>query len=76
MKLSDAFEDRVVCVLGLGHVGLTLAAVMAKVGFKVLGIEIRDDALELLKRGEPHFHEPGLRDMLKRAFRGGTARMS
>ena len=71
MKLSNAFEDRIVCVLGLGYVGLTLAAVMADLGFKILGIETRADVLALLERGEPHFHEPGLRELLRRAIAQG-----
>lgn len=64
--LDEQFPDRHVCILGLGYVGLTLAVAMADVGFKILGVEIRDDVLEKLKKGEPHFYEPGLRDMLKR----------
>lgn len=60
------FPDRSVCILGLGYVGLTLATVMADVGFEVLGIEVRNDALEKLAKGEPHFFEPGLADQLRR----------
>ena len=41
MLVPDNFADRSVCVLGLGYVGLTLAATMAGVGFRVWGIEIR-----------------------------------
>ncbi len=39
------FPDRTVCVIGLGYVGLTLAVVMARVGFEVRGVEIRDEVL-------------------------------
>jgi len=46
------FHDRNVCILGLGYVGLTLATVMAEIGFIVTGVEIRDDVLQLLKKGE------------------------
>jgi len=71
MQLSPSFPDRSVCVIGLGYVGLTLAVTMADVGFDVLGIEIRDDVLEGLSRGEPHFHEPGLSERLARNVRDG-----
>lgn len=65
------FPDRTVCVIGLGYVGLTLAVVMARVGFEVRGVEIRDQVLERLGRGQPHFHEPGLEEALRRAVEGG-----
>lgn len=65
------FPDRSVCIVGLGFVGVTLAAVMADRGFDVYGIEIRDEVLEMLAKGEPHFHEPGLAEMLKRVAKQG-----
>ena len=60
------FHDHTVCIVGLGYVGLTLAAAMADVGFTVYGTEIREDVLADLKLGRPHFHEPGLADALER----------
>lgn len=68
LKVDKSFPDNTICVMGLGYVGLTLAAVMANVGFKVIGIEIRDDVVAKLKDGVPHFHEPGLEHMLKQAI--------
>lgn len=65
MMLPENFPDRKVCIVGLGYVGLTLAIAMADAGFEVYGVEIRDDVLEKLARGEPHFFEPGLREKLK-----------
>lgn len=71
MLVPESYSDRNVCILGLGYVGLTLAAAMADIGFRVYGIEVRDDVLEKLRRGEPHFHEPGLADLLKRNIAAG-----
>ena len=62
---SNDFKDRSVCVLGQGYVGLTLAVAMADVGFNVLGVEIRDDVLDGLKKGKAHFYEPGLGEKLR-----------
>ncbi|MCB4756445.1 MAG: nucleotide sugar dehydrogenase [Elusimicrobia bacterium] len=66
LTLDEKFPDRYVCVLGLGYVGLTLAAVMADVGFKVLGVEIRETVVRDLRKGKAHFFEPGLDDLLER----------
>jgi nucleotide sugar dehydrogenase len=73
-SIPSCFEDRTICIMGLGYVGLTLAVVMADVGFDVIGVEIRDDVLKCLERGEPHFHEPGLKSRLKRVI--GTGRLT
>ncbi len=62
------FHDRKVCILGMGYVGLTLAVAMADVGFDVLGVEIRGEIVEDLKRGKAYFHEPGLQDQLIRVM--------
>jgi len=72
--LNSQLRDHSVCVLGLGYVGLTLAVVMADAGFSVLGVEIRQEVLDLLGRGEPHFHEPGLEERLRRVIRSGQLR--
>lgn len=66
------FADRQVCVMGLGYVGLTLAVVMADIGFKVTGVEIREQVVDDLKKGVPHFHEPGLTARLQRVIRKGS----
>lgn len=76
MLVPEKYRDRQVAILGCGYVGLTLATVMADVGFDVLGVEIRDDVLAKLRRGEPHFHEPGLRDMLERLVRQDKIRFA
>ena len=62
--LSQA-TARTVAVVGMGFVGLTLAAVLADVGFRVVGVESQPDVLATLKRGEAHFHELGLVPLLR-----------
>jgi nucleotide sugar dehydrogenase len=57
-------------------VGLTLAVVMAEVGFDVQGVEIRDDIVRGLARGKPHFHEPGLAGRLARVLKSGRLSVS
>lgn len=74
--VTDDFRDGSVCILGLGYVGLTLGVAMADAGFKVLGVEIRDVVLEKLAAGEPHFHEPGLKEKLRRVARSGSFRFA
>lgn len=65
-------------VIGLGYVGLTLATVLAEVGNRVMGVERRQDVVDLTNGGVPHFSETGLTEALSRVTRTGglTARQS
>lgn len=65
-------ENKKVCIVGMGYVGLTLAVVMAECGFDVVGVEIDPDKLEQLKRGEAHFFELGLQSRLTRQHKLGN----
>jgi UDP-N-acetyl-D-mannosaminuronic acid dehydrogenase len=49
-----------VCIIGLGFVGLTLAAIMAKRGFRIYGVEKKKFILNKLEKSKSHFYEPGL----------------
>lgn len=58
-------ERHDVGIIGLGYVGLTLAAAIADVGMTVVGVEKRADVAELIAGGRAHFHETGLDPILK-----------
>lgn len=62
-------RDPAVCIIGLGYVGLTLAAVMADVGFEVWGVERRSEVVQALNAGEAHFFERGLSALLRKSGR-------
>ncbi|MCE7008385.1 nucleotide sugar dehydrogenase [Kibdelosporangium philippinense] len=47
-------------IVGMGYVGLTLAAAMARKGFEVHGVDTDPVVLESLSRGKPHIFEPGV----------------
>jgi UDP-N-acetyl-D-mannosaminuronic acid dehydrogenase len=61
MGLPAKFD---VGIVGLGYVGLTLGTVLAEAGNSVIGIEKRQDLVELTNQGVPHFTETGLPDAL------------
>lgn len=61
-----------ICILGLGYIGLPTASTFAVNGLKVLGVDINPHIVETLKRGDIHIHEPGLRDVVKRAIDSGN----
>lgn len=58
-----------ISVIGLGFVGLSLAAVNAQKGFDTIGIDIDEKKLSSLKKGKPDFYEARLEEFLKNAIR-------
>ena len=49
-----------VCVVGLGYIGLPTAAVIARSGSKVLGIDVSQQVVDTINRGEIHIEEVDL----------------
>jgi UDP-N-acetyl-D-mannosaminuronic acid dehydrogenase len=49
-----------VCVVGLGYIGLPTAAVIARSGCKVLGIDVSQAVVDTINRGEIHIEEVDL----------------
>ena len=66
-----AMEHRKVCIVGMGYVGLTLAAIMSDRGFDVWGIEKNPDILKMLMQGKPHFLEKGFEPRIKGSLNAG-----
>lgn len=53
-----------VAVVGLGHLGLPLALLLAEAGHEVIGVDTSPDHLARLRSGEAPHHEAGLQQML------------
>lgn len=49
-----------ICVLGLGYIGLPTAAVIARSGCPVLGVDVNASVVETINRGEIHIEEVDL----------------
>ena len=65
-----------VCVMGLGYIGLPTASVLATKGFDVLGIDVRQDIVDTINRGDIHIVEPGLHSLVRSAVDSGQLRAS
>ena len=49
-----------VCVVGLGYIGLPTAAVIARSGSRVLGVDVSQKVVDTINRGEIHIEEVDL----------------
>ena len=65
-----------VLVIGLGHVGLVVAACFAEVGHQVVGIDMDGAKVATLSRGESPIFEPGLDALLKKHLAAKALRFS
>ncbi|MFM5908888.1 MAG: UDP-N-acetyl-D-mannosamine dehydrogenase [Novosphingobium sp.] len=55
---SDKKPD--VCVVGLGYIGLPTAAIVARAGCRVNGVDVSEKVVETINRGEIHIEEVDL----------------
>ncbi len=67
-KISD--QTAKIAVIGLGYVGLPLAASLADAGFSVLGLDIKQDRVASINSGGNPIkgEEPGLDELLNRTI--------
>ncbi len=63
---------RKIAVIGTGYVGLVSGACFAYLGHKVIGLDIDEEKVERLKRGEVPIYEPGLDRILESALKSGN----
>jgi len=56
-----------ICVIGLGYIGLPTSLLLAKAGYDVLGVDIKNQIIEKLKMGNLPFEENGLDELFKKA---------
>lgn len=73
MIIDDSQPLPSVAVVGLGKIGLTLAAVFADNGFNVFGADINKDVVTSINQGKSHVkNEPGLDAMVLDAYKNKT----
>ncbi|MEU1897272.1 UDP-glucose/GDP-mannose dehydrogenase family protein [Nocardiopsis dassonvillei] len=62
-----------VSVIGTGYLGATTAACLAEMGFEVLGLDVDEAKIDMLRSGRVPFFEPGLEELLTANL--GTGRL-
>ena len=60
-----------VSVIGLGYMGLPMAATLAEAGHTVVGVDIAPRVVEAVNRGECPFSETGMPELVKAAHASG-----
>ncbi|WP_299008310.1 UDP-N-acetyl-D-mannosamine dehydrogenase [uncultured Shewanella sp.] len=64
-------QAETISVIGLGYIGLPTAAVIASNGIRVKGIDVNQNAVNIINQGQIHIVEPGLETVVKQAVKEG-----
>ncbi|MFM7429171.1 MAG: UDP-N-acetyl-D-mannosamine dehydrogenase [Flammeovirgaceae bacterium] len=60
-----------VVMMGLGYIGLPTAALIAGKGIKVLGVDVKKEAVDIINQGKIHIIEPDLEGLVNYAVTNG-----
>ena len=60
-----------ICIVGQGYIGLPTAALFAKNGCEVLGVDVNEEIVNKLNQGIAHIEEPGITEAIKNAVEKG-----
>lgn len=66
--------SQTVAFVGLGYIGLPTAVVMANSGLDVTGVDVMQEKVDSINRGEVTIVEPGLEEALSEALESGRFR--
>jgi len=58
-------------MMGLGYIGLPTAALIAKNGTKVIGVDINQEVVDIINSGKVHIVEPQLEEEVSMAVKSG-----
>jgi UDP-N-acetyl-D-mannosaminuronic acid dehydrogenase len=64
--MSQRFMNKTISIVGLGYIGLPSAAAFAARGVKVIGVDVNQQAVDIINQGRIHIVEPEL-DMVVHA---------
>jgi UDP-N-acetyl-D-mannosaminuronic acid dehydrogenase len=69
-------QEKIICVVGLGYIGLPTAALLANVGYYVHGVDVNQHTVEVINQGKINIIEPDLDTFVHSAVASGRLRAS
>ncbi len=67
-------QQKRVCVIGLGYIGLPTAALLASNGYDVVGMDVSAHVVETINQGKIHIIEPDLDAYVQSGVAAGRLR--
>jgi len=59
-------KKETISVIGLGNLGLCMAACLADKGYNVIGVDVNQSIVQAINRGQSPLYEPGLAELMTR----------
>jgi UDP-N-acetyl-D-mannosaminuronic acid dehydrogenase len=75
-RIGNGDQKPQVCVVGLGYIGLPTAAIIARSGCPVLGLDVTQSVVDTINRGEIHIEEVDLEGLVQGVVQRGLLRAS
>lgn len=69
-------QNKKICVIGLGYIGLPTAALLANRGYDVHGVDVVKSTVNTINQGKIHIVEPELDTFVKSAVNSGKLKAS
>ena len=69
-------NNKKVCVMGLGYIGLPTAALLANRGYNVHGVDVVQSTVDTINEGKIHIVEPELDTFVRAAVNSGKLEAS
>lgn len=60
-------KKKKICIIGLGYIGLPMAAILANKGYYIHGVDVNQKKIQIINRGDTHIVEPDLDKLVKKA---------
>ena len=73
-KLHVNNNEKSICVIGLGYIGLPTASLLGTKGYRVHGVDVSPEVVETINQGRIHIVEPDLDILVKSAVGSGNLR--
>ncbi|BCX13517.1 MAG: hypothetical protein KatS3mg085_049 [Candidatus Dojkabacteria bacterium] len=61
-----------IAIIGTGYVGLSTAAILANVGYKVWAVDVDESKIQTIKKGKSYFYEPGIDSFIESGIKTGN----
>jgi UDP-N-acetyl-D-mannosaminuronic acid dehydrogenase len=65
-------ENKRICVVGLGYIGLPTASLLANRGYQVFGVDVVQETVDTINQGKIHIVEPDLDTFVQSAVNSGN----
>ena len=69
-------QDKKICIIGLGYIGLPTGVLLANAGYSVHGVDVNQNVVDVINQGKMHIVEPDLDTFVHSAVESGRLRAS